>query len=95
MDMGTKLEHTLRQLKNAEPALEHWIEFGNVGRSDEVSGVLLNSGALNKDLRHMVDGLVVAVHLLAKTCAALQRRIAELEDARRLAEPSAPADVNS
>jgi hypothetical protein len=85
MDMGTKLEHTLRHLKNAEPRIEHWMEFGDVGRSTEVHGILLNSGALNKDMRHMVNGLVVAVHLLAKTCDALQRRIAELEDARRLA----------
>ena len=80
MDMGMKLEHALRHLKNAEPALEHWMEFGNLGRSTEVSGVLLNAGALNIDARHMVDGLVVAVHLLAKTCTALERRIARLED---------------
>jgi hypothetical protein len=80
MDMGTILEHALRHLKNAEPALEHWMEFCDVGRSTEVYGILLNSGALNKDMQHMVDGLVVAVHLLAKTCTALERRIARLED---------------
>jgi hypothetical protein len=57
MDMGTKLEHVLRHLKNAEPAIEHWQEFGDVGRSAEASGVLLNSGWLNNDVRHMVDGL--------------------------------------
>ena len=84
MDMGTKLEHTLRHLKNAEPALEHWMEFGDVGRSTEVYGVLLNSGALNKDMRHMVDGLVVAVHLLTKTCAALSGRITELENTSKV-----------
>jgi hypothetical protein len=79
MDMGTKLEHALRHLKNAEPEIEHWMEFGDLGRSTEVYGVLLNSGALNKDMRGMVDGLVVAVHLLAKTCAAQEKRIARLE----------------
>jgi hypothetical protein len=83
MDMATKLEHTLRHLKNAEPAVEHWMEFGDVGRCTELPGVLLNSGALNKDLPHMVDGLVWAVHLLAKTCAALERRIEELETGRK------------
>jgi hypothetical protein len=83
MDMGTKLEHVLRHLKNAEPALEHWMEFGDVGRSTEVYGVLLNSGALNRDERHMVDGLVVAVHFLAKTCAAQEKRIARLENRGR------------
>jgi len=41
--------------------------------------VLANAGALNKDVRRTVDGLVVAVHLLAKTCAALERRIARIE----------------
>ncbi len=79
MDMGMKLEHVLRHLKNAEPAIEHWMEFGNLGRSTEVCGVLLNAGALNSDARHMVDGFVVAVHLLAKSCAAMEGRIAALE----------------
>lgn len=55
MDMGTKLEHALRHLKHAEPEIEHWMEFGDLGRSTEVYGVLLNSGALNKDMRHMVN----------------------------------------
>lgn len=52
------------------------------GRSTEVSGVLLNAGALNSNLYHKVDGLALAVHLLAKTCAALERRIAALEHHR-------------
>jgi hypothetical protein len=76
MDMGMKLEHVLRHLKNSEPAIEHWQEFGPVGRSAEIHGVLANAGALS---RHMVDGLVVTVHLLAKSCAVLERRIATLE----------------
>jgi hypothetical protein len=80
MDMGLKLEHLLRQLKNAEPAIEHWQEFGEVGRSAEIDGVLANAGALNRDERHMADGLVVAVQLLAKTCAALSGRITALEN---------------
>jgi hypothetical protein len=67
-------------LKNAEPAIEQWQEFGDVGRSTEVSGVLLNSGWLNMDVRHMVNGLVLAVHFLDKTCAALEKRIAGLEN---------------
>jgi hypothetical protein len=79
MDTGMKLEHVLRHLKNAEPSIEHWMEFGDVGRCAEVDGVLANAGALTHDLRHMVDGLVVIVHLLAKQCAALQRRIDQLE----------------
>lgn len=79
MDMGTKLEHVLRHLKNAEPAIEHWQTFGEVGRSVEIDGVLANAGALNRDTRHLVNGLVVSVHLLAKTCAALRKRIEELE----------------
>lgn len=95
MDMGTKLEHVLRHLKNAEPAIEHWMEFGDVGRSTEVYGVLLNSGALNKDLLHMVNGLVVAVHLLAKTCAAQEKRITGLENAGRRDDSRALADLNS
>jgi hypothetical protein len=78
MDMGMKLEHALRHLKNAEPAIEHWMELGEVGRSTEVSGVLLNSGWLNNDIRHTVDGLVLAVYLLAKKCAAMENRIARL-----------------
>jgi hypothetical protein len=78
MDTGTKLEHVLRHLKNAEPTLENWMEFGDVGRSTEVFGVLLNSGALNNDLRHMVDGLVVAVYLLTKKCVALEKARADM-----------------
>jgi len=79
MDMGTKLEHVLRHLKNAEPAIEHWQEFGDVGRSTEVDGVLLNSGRLNQDARHMVDGLVLAVYLLAKKCTSLEKAMAEVD----------------
>jgi hypothetical protein len=73
MDMGAKLEHVLRHLKNAEPVIEQWQKCGDVGRSTEVSGVLLNSGWLNNDMRHMVDGLVLAVYLLAKKCATLEK----------------------
>jgi hypothetical protein len=73
MDIGMKLEYVLRHLKNAEPKISHWLEFGDVGRSTEVSGVLLNSGWLNNDMRHMVDGLVLAVYLIAKKLAALER----------------------
>ena len=80
MDMGMKLKHVLRHLTNAEPAIEHWMEFGEVSRSTEVSGLLLNSGWLNNDIRHKVDGLVLAVHFLAKTCATLERRVARLEN---------------
>jgi hypothetical protein len=76
MDTGLKLEHVLRYLKNTEPNIEHWMEFGNVGRSQKVHGVVANAGSLSL---HMVDGLVVTVNLLAKTCAALERRIASLE----------------
>jgi hypothetical protein len=36
MDTGLKLEHVLRYLKNTEPNIEHWMEFGNVGRSKQV-----------------------------------------------------------
>jgi hypothetical protein len=76
MDTGLKLEHVLRYLKNTEPNIEHWMEFGDVGRSEQVHGVLANAGSLS---RHMVDGLVVTVHMLAKTCAGLERRIVRLE----------------
>ena len=79
MDTGMKLEHVLRHLKNAESSIQRWMEFGDVGRCAEVDGVLANAGALNQDLRHIVDGLVVTVHLLAKQDAALQRRIDQLE----------------
>src|ERR1017187_10355806 len=83
MDMGMKLEHVLRHLKNAEPAIEHWQELGEVGRSAEIGGVLANAGALNSDLRHMVDGLTVAVHMLAKTCAAMEKGTARPKKARK------------
>jgi hypothetical protein len=79
MDMGTKLEHVLRHLKNAEPEIQQWQTFGNVGRSTEVDGVLLNSGRLNKDVPCMVDGLVLAVFLLAKKCAALENEVARVD----------------
>jgi hypothetical protein len=48
------------------------MQFGDVGRSTEVFGVLLNSGWLNIEMRHMADGLVLAVYLLAEKCAALE-----------------------
>jgi len=76
MDAALRLEHALRHLKNAEPKIEHWQEFGDVGRSAAIDGVLPNAGSLE---RHMVDGLVLAVHLLAKKCAALERDVARLD----------------
>jgi hypothetical protein len=84
MDTGFKLEHVLRHLKHAEPAIEHWQKFGNVDRSAVIDGVLANAGALNRDLPHLVDGLVVAVHLLAKRCAGLEREIQRLESWGRM-----------
>jgi hypothetical protein len=94
MDIGAKLEHTLRHLKNPEPALEHWMEFGDVGRSAEVSGVLLNSGAMNRDLHQMVDGLALAVYFLAKMCTAMERRIASFDTQLDTAVDAEPAIVN-
>ncbi|HYL14230.1 MAG TPA: hypothetical protein VEV41_14405 [Terriglobales bacterium] len=70
MDAGLRLERVLRHLKNAEPEMDHWQSFGNVGRPTEVDGVLLNAGSFNLDGRRMLDGLVLAVSLLAKKCAA-------------------------
>ena len=79
MDTGKKLEHVLLHLKDHEPDIKHWMTLGNGGRSVEIQGVLANAGALGRDPRHLIDGLTVAVHLLAKTWTALERRIAELE----------------
>jgi hypothetical protein len=76
MDAAVRLEHALRYLKNAEPEIEHWQEFGDVGRSTEVDGILMNAGSLE---HHMVDGLVMAVFLLAKKCAALEKEIARID----------------
>jgi hypothetical protein len=73
MDAAVRLERTLRYLKNAEPNIKHWAVSGDVGRSTEVDGILLNAGSLE---HHMVDGLVLAVVLLAKKCAALEREVA-------------------
>jgi hypothetical protein len=80
MDASIRLEHALRYLKNVEPTILHWEEMGDVHRCTEVDGVVLNCGALNKDVRHMMDGLVLAVHLLAKKSAELQRRLDGLEN---------------
>jgi hypothetical protein len=82
MDAGLKLEHVLRHLKNNEPLIEHWMQFGDVGRCADIQGVLASAGALGRDSRHLIDGLTVAVHLLAKTCTALERRIMALEQVR-------------
>jgi len=73
MDAPLRLEHALRYLKNAEPKIEHWQVFGDVGRSTEVDGILMNAGALE---HYMVDGLALAVFLLAKKCAALEKDVA-------------------
>jgi hypothetical protein len=43
----------------------------------------------------MVNRLVVAVHLLAKTCAAQEKRIAGLENAEKRDDSRALADLNS
>jgi hypothetical protein len=82
MDTGLKLEHVLRHLKNNEPLIEHWMQFGDVGRCADNQGVLANAGPLGRDPRHLIDGLTIAVHLLAKFCTALEARIAELERAK-------------
>jgi hypothetical protein len=73
MDAPVRLEHALRYLKNTEPEIERWQVFGDIGRSTEVDGILMNAGSLE---HRMVDGLVLAVFLLAKKCAALEKEIA-------------------
>lgn len=68
----------LRHMKNAEPAMEYWQSFGDVGSTTEVDGALLNAGSLNRDTRRLLDGLVLAVSLLAKKCTAMEREMARV-----------------
>ncbi len=79
MDMGLKLEHVLRYLKNTEPDIQNWEKLGDTGRSTTVEGVLLNAGSFNNDTDRAVRGLVLGVFLLAKKCAALEARCQALE----------------
>jgi hypothetical protein len=78
MDVGFKLEHALRHLKHTEPDIEHWQKMGD-SRSTEVEGILVNAGSFNNSADRMLSGLVLAVHLLAKECAALEERCQDLD----------------
>jgi hypothetical protein len=75
MDAGLRLERALRHLKNNEPKLEQWQTFGDIRSTTVAEGVPLNGRALEKDTDQMIAGLVLAVHLLAKKCAALEKEI--------------------
>jgi len=78
MDAGFKLEHVLRHLMHTEPDIEHWEKMAD-SRSTVVEGLLINAGGFENSSRHMLSGLVLAVHLLAKKCAALEKRCQVLE----------------
>ena len=74
MDAGFKLEHVLRHLMHTEPDIEHWEKMSD-SRSTVVDGLLINAGSFENSSQHMLSGLVLAVHLLAKKCAALEKRV--------------------
>ena len=78
MDVGFKLEHVLRHLEHTEPNIKHWQEMGG-SRSTELEGILVNAGSFNNSADRTLSGLVLAVHLLAKKCAALEKRCQDLE----------------
>jgi len=78
MDLGFKLEHVLRHLEHTEPDIEQWQKMGD-SRSTEIEGILVNAGSFNNSADRMLSGLVLAVHLLAKKCAALEKRSQDLE----------------
>jgi len=78
MDVGFKLEHVLRHLKHTEPDIEHWQQMVD-SRSIEIEGLLVNAGSFDNSTNRMLGGLVLAVHLLAKKCAALEQRCQGLE----------------
>ena len=80
MDAGFKLEHVLRHLEHTEPDIEHWQTMGD-SRSTEVEGILVNAGSFNNSTDRMLSGLVLAVHLLAKKCAALEKEISGTNNA--------------
>jgi hypothetical protein len=82
MDAGFKLEHVLRHLIHTEPHIEHWEEMID-SRSTVVEGVLVNAGSFDNSVNRMLSGLVLAVHLLAKKCADLEKRCQSLEMAPR------------
>jgi len=78
MDAGFKLEHVLRHLVHTEPNIEHW-QVMEDSRSMEVEGILVNAGSFDNSDKRMLHGLVLAVELLAKKCAALEKRCPGLE----------------
>jgi hypothetical protein len=78
MDVGFKLEHVLRHLKRTEPDIEHWQQMVD-SRSIEIEGILVNAGSFDNSTNRMLGGLVLAVHLLAKKSAALEKRCRDLE----------------
>jgi hypothetical protein len=78
MDVGFKLEHVLRHLDHTEPDIENWQKMGD-SRSSEIEGILVNAGSFENSAEHMLSGLVLAVHLLAKKYAALEKRCQDLE----------------
>ena len=43
----------------------------------------MNAGSFNNSAERMLSGLVLAVHLLAKKCAALEKRCQDLEMIQR------------
>jgi len=45
----------------------------------ELEGILVNAGAFDNSDKNMLSGLVLATHLLARKCAALEERCRRLE----------------
>ena len=72
-------EYLLLHLREHSPELEHWMDMGGRRRGDEYKGFAIDADAFRlEDKTPEIEGLWLAVELLAQRCLMLERR---LEDA--------------
>jgi hypothetical protein len=67
------MEALLRHLKFTEPETQHWMNMGNVGRG-AMNG-FIDADTFRDDTTNQIKGLLLAVELLAKKCAYLEKQI--------------------
>lgn len=70
----SRLEDTLRHLKYVEPNLR-LRGFTGESRSINVDGIFLDAHWFEGSVRHMLDGVVVGLELVAKRCLELEQEV--------------------
>jgi len=76
-DKAVELEHLLLHLKSTEPTITQWMNWENIARG--AMGGFIDADNFRSGTEAQLQGLLLAVQILAHKCAFFEKKIAELE----------------